>query len=55
MTVSAVDYDDPRTDNGVVEYSISINKEIDGEPLFRIDSNNGKLFVMVNINTTHSG
>ncbi|KAK0427455.1 hypothetical protein QR680_010234 [Steinernema hermaphroditum] len=46
MTASATDYDDPRSDNSKLEYSISVNKEIDGEPVFRIDPNNGKIFAM---------
>uniref|UniRef100_A0A7E4VRE3 Secreted protein n=2 Tax=Panagrellus redivivus TaxID=6233 RepID=A0A7E4VRE3_PANRE len=46
MTAAATDYDDPATLNAQLEYSISVNKEIDGEPVFRIDKANGKLFVM---------
>ncbi|KAH7700358.1 CBR-HMR-1 protein, partial [Aphelenchoides avenae] len=46
MTVEAKDDDDPRTDNARLEYSIRLNKEIDGEPLFRIERENGKLFCM---------
>ncbi|VDN56530.1 unnamed protein product [Dracunculus medinensis] len=46
MTATAVDYDDPRTDNVVLEYSIGINKEIDGQPVFRIVPSNGKIYAM---------
>uniref|UniRef100_A0A1I8AAX7 Cadherin n=1 Tax=Steinernema glaseri TaxID=37863 RepID=A0A1I8AAX7_9BILA len=46
MTASATDYDDPRSDNSKLEYSISVNKLIDGDPVFRIDPNNGKIFAM---------
>ncbi|MCP9264161.1 Cadherin domain protein [Dirofilaria immitis] len=46
MTVTATDYDDPRTDNARLEYSIAINKEIDGEPIFRIVPSNGKIYAM---------
>ncbi|VDM17079.1 unnamed protein product [Wuchereria bancrofti] len=46
MTVTATDYDDPRTDNARLEYSIVINKEIDGEPVFRIVPSNGKIYAM---------
>uniref|UniRef100_A0A0N5C4L2 Cadherin domain-containing protein n=1 Tax=Strongyloides papillosus TaxID=174720 RepID=A0A0N5C4L2_STREA len=46
MTAQAIDNDDPRTDNAKIEYSISRNKEINGEPVFRIDKNNGKIFAM---------
>ncbi|CAG9529632.1 unnamed protein product [Cercopithifilaria johnstoni] len=46
MTVTATDYDDPRTDNARLEYSILINKEINGEPVFRIVPNNGKIYAM---------
>uniref|UniRef100_A0A0K0E875 Cadherin n=2 Tax=Strongyloides stercoralis TaxID=6248 RepID=A0A0K0E875_STRER len=46
MTAQATDNDDPRTDNAKIEYSISRNKEINGEPVFRIDKNNGKIFAM---------
>lgn len=47
MTVTATDYDDPRTDNARLEYSIMVNKEIDGEPVFRIVPSNGKIYAMV--------
>lgn len=47
MTVTATDYDDPRTDNARIEYSIVINVEIDGEPVLRIDSESGKIYAMV--------
>lgn len=47
MTATATDYDDPRTDNARLEYSISINKEIDGEPIFRIAPKTGKIYAMV--------
>ncbi|VBB34596.1 unnamed protein product [Acanthocheilonema viteae] len=46
MTVTATDYDDPRTDNARLEYGIVINKEIDGEPVFRIVPSNGKIYAM---------
>uniref|UniRef100_A0A915AWG2 Cadherin domain-containing protein n=1 Tax=Parascaris univalens TaxID=6257 RepID=A0A915AWG2_PARUN len=46
MTASATDYDDPRTDNARLEYSISVNKEIDGVPMFRIVPSNGKIYAM---------
>uniref|UniRef100_A0A0N4ZYG1 Cadherin domain-containing protein n=1 Tax=Parastrongyloides trichosuri TaxID=131310 RepID=A0A0N4ZYG1_PARTI len=46
MTAQATDNDDPKTDNAKVEYRISRNKEINGEPVFRIDKNNGKIFAM---------
>ncbi|VDN87114.1 unnamed protein product, partial [Brugia pahangi] len=46
MTVTATDYDDPRTDNARLEYSIVINKEVDGEPVFRIVPSNGKIYAM---------
>ncbi|KHJ92056.1 cadherin domain protein, partial [Oesophagostomum dentatum] len=47
MTVRATDYDDPTTDNARLEYSIVLNKEIDGAPVFRIDPGSGKIFAMV--------
>lgn len=47
MKVTATDYDDPRTDNAQLEYSIVINKEINGQPVFRIVPNNGKIYAMV--------
>lgn len=47
MTVMAVDQDDPTTENGQVEYRISVNKEIDGQAVFKIDPNSGKLLLMV--------
>ncbi|VDK82941.1 unnamed protein product [Litomosoides sigmodontis] len=46
VTVAATDYDDPRTDNAQLEYSIVNNKEIDGQPVFRIVSTNGKIYAM---------
>lgn len=46
MTVTAVDYDDATGPNAQLDYSMSINKELNGKPIFRID-NNGKIFVMV--------
>ncbi|KAE9548365.1 hypothetical protein FO519_008425 [Halicephalobus sp. NKZ332] len=46
MTAAATDYDDPATLNAQLEYSISVNKEIDGFPVFRIDKSNGKVFAM---------
>ncbi|VDK79416.1 unnamed protein product, partial [Onchocerca ochengi] len=46
MTVTATDYDDPRTNNARLEYSIAVNKEIDGKPVFRIVPNNGKIYAM---------
>lgn len=46
MKVTAVDYDDSASPNAQLEYSMSINKELNGKPIFRID-NNGKIFVMV--------
>jgi hypothetical protein len=47
MSVVATDYDDPTTENAQLEYHISVNKELDNEPVFRIDPNNGKIFLMV--------
>lgn len=47
MTVTATDYDDPRTENARLEYSIAVNKEINGEPVFRIVPSNGKIYAMV--------
>ncbi|CAJ0930369.1 unnamed protein product, partial [Mesorhabditis belari] len=46
MDVRAQDFDDPATDNARLEYSIFVNKELDGEPVFRIDSTTGKIFAM---------
>ncbi|EPB72826.1 cadherin domain protein [Ancylostoma ceylanicum] len=46
MDVRATDYDDPTTDNAKLEYSIVLNKEIDGVPVFRIDPASGKIFAM---------
>ncbi|KAK6041705.1 cadherin domain protein [Cooperia oncophora] len=46
MDVRATDYDDPTTDNARLAYSIVLNKEIDGLPVFRIDPNSGKIFAM---------
>lgn len=46
MTANAIDYDDPSTLNAQLEYSIAVNKEIDGQPVFRIDKSNGKIFAM---------
>uniref|UniRef100_A0AC34GLL0 Cadherin domain-containing protein n=1 Tax=Panagrolaimus sp. ES5 TaxID=591445 RepID=A0AC34GLL0_9BILA len=46
MTANAIDYDDPSTFNAQLEYSIAVNKEIDGAPVFRIDKTNGKIFAM---------
>ncbi|KAK5977060.1 Cadherin domain protein [Trichostrongylus colubriformis] len=46
MDVRATDYDDPTTDNARLAYSIVLNKEIDGTPVFRIDADSGKIFAM---------
>uniref|UniRef100_A0A158QXR6 DE-cadherin (inferred by orthology to a D. melanogaster protein) n=1 Tax=Nippostrongylus brasiliensis TaxID=27835 RepID=A0A158QXR6_NIPBR len=46
MDVRATDYDDPTTDNARLEYSIVLNKEINGQPVFRIDPASGKIFAM---------
>ncbi|VDM57913.1 unnamed protein product [Angiostrongylus costaricensis] len=46
MDVRATDYDDPITDNARLDYSIILNKEIDGVPVFRIDPSSGKIFAM---------
>uniref|UniRef100_A0A1I7SAF6 Cadherin domain-containing protein n=1 Tax=Bursaphelenchus xylophilus TaxID=6326 RepID=A0A1I7SAF6_BURXY len=46
MTVVAEDNDDPASENGQVECSIGVNKEIAGQMLFRIDAHNGKIFLM---------
>ena len=47
MDIRAIDYDDPTTDNAKLEYSISVNKEIEGQPVFRIEPDTGKIFAMV--------
>ncbi|KAJ1353467.1 Hmr-1p [Parelaphostrongylus tenuis] len=47
MDVRATDYDDPTSDNARLDYSIILNKEIDGLPVFRIDPSSGKIFAMV--------
>ncbi|CAJ0575569.1 unnamed protein product, partial [Mesorhabditis spiculigera] len=46
MDARAKDFDDAATENARLEYSISVNKEIDGEPVFRIDPTTGKIFAM---------
>ncbi|PIC54303.1 hypothetical protein B9Z55_003605 [Caenorhabditis nigoni] len=46
MDVQARDFDDPTTENANIEYGIVRNKLIDGEPVFRIDQNTGKIFAM---------
>lgn len=46
MSCLAFDADDPTTPNAQLEYSIAVNKEIEGFPVFRIDKTNGKLFSM---------
>lgn len=45
MTASAIDYD--TDENAQLEYRITVNKELDQEPIFRIDPDNGKIFLMV--------
>lgn len=47
--VTATDYDDPTTDNAKLEYSIQRNKQIDGQNIFRIDPQNGKIFAMMRL------
>lgn len=47
MTVNAVDVDDPSTENAQLEYRITVNKELDQQPIFRIDPENGKIYLMV--------
>ncbi|EGT50929.1 hypothetical protein CAEBREN_30886, partial [Caenorhabditis brenneri] len=46
MDVQARDFDDPTTENANIEYGIVRNKLINGEPVFRIDQNTGKIFAM---------
>ncbi|CAI2294435.1 unnamed protein product [Caenorhabditis sp. 36 PRJEB53466] len=46
MDVQARDFDDPTTENANIEYTIVRNKLINGEPVFRIDQNSGKIFAM---------
>ncbi|XGW19739.1 hypothetical protein V3C99_003519, partial [Haemonchus contortus] len=46
MDVRATDYDDPTSDNARLAYSIVLNKEINGQPVFRIDPSSGKIFAM---------
>ncbi|CAD6190829.1 unnamed protein product [Caenorhabditis auriculariae] len=46
MDVQARDFDDPTTENANIEYSIIANKLINDQPVFRIDSNTGKIFAM---------
>jgi len=45
-----MDFDDPATPNAQIEYSITLNKELDGKPMFWIDSGSGKIFTMVEPN-----
>lgn len=49
MDVQARDFDDPTTENANIEYTIVRNKLINGEPVFRIDQNTGKIFAMVSL------
>ncbi|KAI1722266.1 cadherin domain-containing protein [Ditylenchus destructor] len=49
MTAGALDFDDPATPNGQMRYTIGLNKEINGQPIFRIDPENGKIFAMVTL------
>jgi hypothetical protein len=49
MTVNAIDYDDPSTENAQLEYRITVNKELDAEPIFRIDPESGKIFLMTRL------
>uniref|UniRef100_A0A1I7XGD9 Cadherin-like protein 26 n=1 Tax=Heterorhabditis bacteriophora TaxID=37862 RepID=A0A1I7XGD9_HETBA len=50
MDVRATDFDDPTTDNAKLEYSIVLNKEINGKPVFRIEPSSGKIFTMQALN-----
>lgn len=47
MRVEGNDIDDPNTNNGRLTYSIIKNKEMNGNPIFTIDSSSGKIFATV--------
>lgn len=47
MSVAAEDNDDPAGENAQLEYRLGVNKELDGQPLFRIDPASGKIYLMV--------
>uniref|UniRef100_A0A915E4Z3 Cadherin domain-containing protein n=1 Tax=Ditylenchus dipsaci TaxID=166011 RepID=A0A915E4Z3_9BILA len=48
MTAAALDYDDPATPNAQLTYNIvGANKYVNGEPIFRIDEDSGKIYAMV--------
>jgi hypothetical protein len=47
LTAEAIDLDDPQTGNAQLEYSLVRNKELNGQTLFRIDPQNGKIFATV--------
>jgi hypothetical protein len=49
MTVNAIDYDDPSTENAQLEYRITVNKELNQQPIFRIDPENGKIYLMTRL------
>ncbi|CDW56179.1 Cadherin C and Laminin G 2 and Cadherin domain co ntaining protein [Trichuris trichiura] len=54
MTLSATDNDDPKTLNAKLTYSILRNKYLNGRPVFRIDSQTGKLFAMMELDRENS-
>lgn len=46
-TMTATDNDDSRTPNAKLTYDIQRNKFIDKKPVFKIDSQTGKIFALV--------
>lgn len=46
MSMTAVDSDDPRTDNARLTYDIQRNKHLNGQPIFRIEPQTGKIYAM---------
>ncbi|KAF8368118.1 hmr-1, partial [Pristionchus pacificus] len=55
MRVEGNDIDDPNTNNGRLTYSIIKNKEMNGNPIFTIDSSSGKIFATMSFDYEGSG
>jgi hypothetical protein len=47
LRAEATDRDDPQTGNAQLEYSLVRNKELNGQPIFRIEPDTGKIFATV--------